>query len=270
MLDMHVHCGPEPIPRKYDVFGYERLAELSDCGMVLKSHFTPTWVWTELVDSDKLISSITLNWFVGGINARAVELAARQGARVVWFPTIHSTAHLETMGYDIPPEWVGTDRFSTPSTEIQPIRLRDFERETDEIISIAVENKLVLATAHLSAKDVKWLVPRAIKEDARMVVTHPLYKPISLSITDQRELAKLGAKMEYCFAQTTIDKLPMSLLIDAIKKVGPENCIASSDLGQPFSIDPPTGLAKLLDAVKKSLGAAAAETLASNAEELLA
>ena len=41
------------------------------------------------------MGTITLNRAVGGMNALAVEVAAREGARVVWFPTVdavHETA----------------------------------------------------------------------------------------------------------------------------------------------------------------------------------
>ena len=34
--------------------------------------------------------AITLNRAVGGLNALAVEIAAREGARTVWFPTVNS------------------------------------------------------------------------------------------------------------------------------------------------------------------------------------
>ena len=39
---------------------------------------------------------MTLNWAVGGMNALAVEIAAREGARIVWMPTVDSPA--ETAG----------------------------------------------------------------------------------------------------------------------------------------------------------------------------
>ena len=51
----------------------------------------------------------TLNWAVGGMNALAVEIAAREGARIVWMPTVDSPA--ETAGRTEPkagdkvPQW---------------------------------------------------------------------------------------------------------------------------------------------------------------------
>ena len=52
---------------------------------------------------------MTLNQAVGGMNALAVEIAAREGARIVWMPTVDSPA--ETAGRTEPkpgdkvPQW---------------------------------------------------------------------------------------------------------------------------------------------------------------------
>ena len=44
----------------------------------------------------RVVGTLTLNWAVGGMNALAVEIAAREGARIVWMPTVDSPA--ETAG----------------------------------------------------------------------------------------------------------------------------------------------------------------------------
>ena len=44
----------------------------------------------------EVLGTLTLNWAVGGMNALAVEIAAREGARIVWMPTVDSPA--ETAG----------------------------------------------------------------------------------------------------------------------------------------------------------------------------
>lgn len=134
--DLHIHCGPENMPRKYtpldigDVLkGYQMK------GAVLKSHIQSTVVpivqayqsgHSSLKDID-LIPSITLNWYVGGIRVDPVLAAKgtidqwnRSNERnnhqfkdiktlVVWFPTIHSTEHIASHYREVPKSWTGDD-----------------------------------------------------------------------------------------------------------------------------------------------------------------
>ena len=61
---------------------------------MLKSHYVPTAeraaVVRAAVPGVDALGSITLNAGVGGLNALAVEIAAREGARIVWLPTVDS------------------------------------------------------------------------------------------------------------------------------------------------------------------------------------
>ena len=61
-------------------------------GFVLKSHYTSTAerasVVRAAVPGVEALGAIVLNRAVGGMNALAVEVAAREGARTVWMPTV--------------------------------------------------------------------------------------------------------------------------------------------------------------------------------------
>ena len=76
-----------------------RFSELGLAGFALKSHYTSTaeraQVVSALFSEVEVIGTLTLNW-AGGMNALAVEIAAREGARIVWMPTVDSPA--ETAG----------------------------------------------------------------------------------------------------------------------------------------------------------------------------
>jgi hypothetical protein len=94
-VDYHVHIAPDFAERRItDVQLARRCLELGLGGFGLKSHYTPTHeraaVVREAVPGVTVLGSITLNRAVGGLNALAVEVAARQGARLVWFPTVSS------------------------------------------------------------------------------------------------------------------------------------------------------------------------------------
>ena len=91
--DLHVHVEPDLATRRIDDLGLaRRFAELGLAGFVLKSHYVPTAeraaVVRAVVPGVRALGSITLNHGVGGLNAQAVEIAARSGARIVWLPTV--------------------------------------------------------------------------------------------------------------------------------------------------------------------------------------
>ena len=99
--DLHVHVAPDvPERRIDDVALAHRCAEVGLAGFGLKSHYTSTAERARIVSAAvpgvRAIGTITLNWAVGGMNPLAVEIAAREGARIVWMPTVDSPA--ETAG----------------------------------------------------------------------------------------------------------------------------------------------------------------------------
>src|SRR3954449_8268229 len=102
-IDTHVHISPDVVGRKIDDLSLaRRCLELGLGGFLLKSHYTSTAerasVVRAAVPGVEVLGSLTLNRAVGGMNAVAVEIAAREGARIVWFPTVDSEneSHEET------------------------------------------------------------------------------------------------------------------------------------------------------------------------------
>ena len=93
--DLHVHVEPDLAKRRIDDLALaRRFAELGLAGFVLKSHYVPTAeraaVVRAAVPGVDALGAIALNAGVGGLNAQAVEIAARGGARIVWLPTVDS------------------------------------------------------------------------------------------------------------------------------------------------------------------------------------
>ena len=86
--DLHVHVGPDVMTRRIDdVTLAERFLELGLSGFALKSHYTSTaeraQVVKRAVAGIDAVGTLTLNAAVGGLNPLAVEIAAREGARIV-------------------------------------------------------------------------------------------------------------------------------------------------------------------------------------------
>src|SRR3954465_2821872 len=92
-FDPYVHVAPDFAPRRItDLELAARCRELGLAGFALTSHYTATAeraaVVNAAVGESLAVGSIVLNHAVGGLNATAVEVAARQGARIVWLPTV--------------------------------------------------------------------------------------------------------------------------------------------------------------------------------------
>src|SRR3954471_12277527 len=95
-FDPYVHAAPDFAPRRItDLELAERCLELGLGGFGLTSHYTATAERAAVVNAAAgapvAVGSIVLNHAVGGLNATAVEVAARQGARFVWLPTVSAT-----------------------------------------------------------------------------------------------------------------------------------------------------------------------------------
>ena len=71
----------------------------------------------------------------------------------------------------------------------------------------------------------------------KVLVTHAEFPSQNLSADEQAELAKMGALIEHCFTTMHTGKAPWEAVIESIRKVGPEHCVLSTDLGQ--TINPP-------------------------------
>jgi predicted metal-dependent TIM-barrel fold hydrolase len=116
------------------------------------------------------------------------------------------------------------------------------------------KHDMVLATGHLSKKEIHALVKVAKKEMElkRVVVTHAEFPSQNMTAQEQVEVADLGATIEHCFTTMYTNKAPWEAYFDSVRKVGPERVVLSTDLGQ--TINPPVaeGFAmfaqKMLDA----------------------
>ena len=260
--DTHVHIAPDVVKRRVtDLQLAERFAELGLAGFGLKSHYTSTAerarVVSAAVPAVDTIGTITLNRAVGGLNPVAVEIAAREGARIVWFPTVSSeNEHHEVLAADPEgrvPVWV---RFELELREAgivpAPVRVVDgggaLVPEARDVLAAIARHDLVLATGHLARDEIFTLVDGAVEAGVRrIVVTHPEFPSQRLSIDDQCALADRGAMMERAFTTPYTGKCTWEQVFDASRAVGPERTVWSTDLGQVFNPPVEDGLALMAD-----------------------
>jgi hypothetical protein len=260
--DTHVHIAPDVMERRIDDLDLaRRFAEVGLAGFVLKSHYVTTAeraaVVRKAVPGVDVLGAGTLNGSMGGMNPAAVEIAGRQGARIVWMPTVDSRNQRGSTASDLPgakPAMWGALQADLHAQGIVP----DVVEVVDErgavleqvrrVLRVIARHDMVLATGHLSGGEGMAVVRAATEEGVRrIVVTHPEFTSQRLSVDQQRELAAAGALLERCFTTPYTGKVSWSTLVDNIRAVGTEHSVISSDLGQPFNPPVEDGLALFAD-----------------------
>src|SRR5205807_8166505 len=85
-----------------------------------------------------------------------------------------------------------------------------------------------------------------------MVVTHAMTAPILMTVPQMQEAAGQGAFIEFVGGSMRLATAPemVTRFADAIRKVGPQFCILSSDLGQKGNPLPADGLAEFIAALQ--------------------
>jgi Family of unknown function (DUF6282) len=259
--DTHMHVAPDVVPREIDDLSLaRRFVELGMDGFVLKSHYTSTAeraaVVSAAVGRVRVLGALTLNRAVGGVNPLAVEVAAREGARTVWMPTVDSVN--ESHEREAPPGakvpvWVKLQlELREQGIEIEPVPVVDeageLLPETHEVLSVIARHGLVLATGHLG-RDGIFAVVQGAREHAveLIVITHPEFPSQDLSVDDQRALAADGALLERCFTTPHTGKIRWERWIENIRATGPEHTVLSTDLGQTFNPPVVDGMALMVD-----------------------
>ncbi|MGH9559015.1 MAG: DUF6282 family protein, partial [Bryobacteraceae bacterium] len=122
-----------------------------------------------------------------------------------------------------------------------------------ECLELIRKHDMILATAHLGKKEIHQLVKTGKAMGLRKIlVTHAEFPSQNLTAEEQLEAADMGAMIEHCFTTMYTGKAPWEVFLANVRKVGPERCVLSTDLGQ--TINPPVseGFAmfaqKMLDA----------------------
>jgi Family of unknown function (DUF6282) len=265
--DLHVHVAPDVMSRRIDDFTLAgRFRDEGMAGFVLKSHYTPTAeraaVVSKVVPETDVLGAITLNGSVGGMNPTAVEIAARSGARVVWFPTVDAVNQRESRAGDppgaVPPPWAKLqDELAAQGIETPAVHVLDpggaVLPEVRAVLSLIARHDMVLATGHLGRAEILAVVRAAGDAGVRrVIVTHPEFTSQRLPASEQAELAERGALLERCFTTPYTGKVTWEKMIENIRAAGPRHSFLSSDLGAPAGPPVEDGLALMADYLLKA------------------
>jgi hypothetical protein len=257
VVDLHVHTAPDVLQRAVDDLEYlEALNNIGYTAYLSKNHFTETasraYLLSRFSKGTKVLGGVVLNWPVGGLNPSAVDKALAMGAAEVWMPTLDAENHIKTFGSATLPTTNRVRSFSSYRTHGGVIRILDssgeLKPEVMEILELVAESNAILGTGHLSLEEVYKLVEAAKKVGVKKIlVTHPHFKATRFKTEEQQRLVSMGAIMEHC----AVAGYSPSELAEDIKKVGPNNCILSSDAGQPHKGHPVDVLLKMILELKE-------------------
>lgn len=260
--DLHVHSGPDVMKRiGSDLQIAAAFKERELGGYVIKHHYTSTGgraaLVREAVPGIHVMGSITLNAAVGGMNARAVEMAARDGISLVWLPTVDAAneakSHPLLKPGAAPPMWLKIqEELKAEGIAGEPVHVvnegGELLPEALAVIQTIARNDLILATGHLNRDEIFTVVDAAIDTGVkRIVITHPEFPSQNISVRDQAALAERGAMLERCFVTYHSNKYDWDQMFANLRETGIEHSFFSSDLGQPKNPPVEDGLALMAD-----------------------
>jgi hypothetical protein len=248
VIDIHAHMDPDSMPRSIDAIDLAKLAKQRGMrGLVLKNHYESTAALAYIVRKEvpgiEIFGGIDLNRSVGGINPTAVErMVLMKGGwgKVVWMPTFDNENQVKYSKENRPFVSVSRDGHLLP--------------EVEQVIDIVAQHQLTLETGHSSAEDGLLIVHEARQRGVQhVVVTHAMSAPVRMTIPQMQQAAREGAYIEFVYGATIGPNhiLEMSDYAKAIRAVGPNSCILSSDLGQVGNPLHPDGLALFFQALLK-------------------
>ncbi len=245
-IDIHVHHLPDDRPRSIDAIDVAKLA--SSRGMraiVLKNHYESTaglaYLVRKVVPGVEVFGGIDLNLTVGGINPAAVEHMTRVTGgwgRLVWMPTFDAENQVRYSKESRPFVSVSGNGELLPAVK--------------QVVGLIAKHGLVLATGHSAPAEGLMLIREGRSQSVQhMVVTHAVNPPVLMDVPQMQEAAKLGAFIEFVGGSLAAADAGarMDRFADAIRKIGPEFCILSSDLGQMGNALPPDGFGDFLAAL---------------------
>lgn len=255
-FDGHVHAAPDVIARRCDdVDLVQHYLDTQARGFVLKAHHESTVgraASARRTSGLDVVGGVALNHATGGISPATVFATLRAGGRIVWMPTADAAIHAER---DQPRLCDLDSRVSAATLALPPANPAVAD-DVRRILDLIAEYDAVLATGHISADEVFWLVEAARTHGVRRILaTHPSYVVPGLGCADIADLAAAGVHIEITAHQLLHQPGCTAELLAAVASAAGSRLILTSDVGQPNSPLP----AEALEMLTGALSAAGAD-----------
>jgi hypothetical protein len=247
-IDFHIHSGPDNVARSQN--DIQTAAKAKECGMrgiMLYSHQVPThdraYTARYVVPGIEVFGMVPLNYPIGGINPAAVEMALKFSGdclRMVKMPTQSAAHDLAHKAHEEKKEWDGKGlRIYDSSKKVLP--------EVRQILKMVAKADICMATGHISPEEDIAVIKAAKEEGVRkMVVTHAMNSTQRVSMDIMKQCAEQGAFIEHCFLNLMQKHNTIETYAKAIKELGAEHTVLSTDLGQGLNPLPTDGLKEFI------------------------
>ena len=160
---------------------------------------------------------------MGGLNPDAAETSLKLGAKVIWLPTNTAENHYRKNGKD-------------PSTGVVVTRDGKAVDELQDIFALVKQYNAVLATGHIGAEECFPVVEAARAAGVeKIVITHPEFWVVGMTPEQQADIVrKYDVLLESVYAQPVNGSYKINIPdnIAAMKAIGPEHFVISTDSGQ--------------------------------------
>ena len=238
-IDLHCHVYPEMTleheARQDDIELIDGALRARMGGVLLKSHFWPTveraYYLQKRFPELRIFSSITLNRMAGGVDPLAVESAALQGARAVFFPTWQAANDLERVGFSR----MVRERLPRAADDRRPgltiVENGRLTTEAGEVLDVAKSFNMLICTGHVSPKESLALIDAAKQRGLQVLFSHPSAPSVGASLDEMRQAAEMGAYVEFTTMYTLSLRhhLPARESVKAIQSIGAERCVLTTD-----------------------------------------
>lgn len=244
-IDLHAHGYPEiSLSYKGRVTDHDwakAAQELNVGGFVIKSHVWPTMERAYLLQDQfpdlRIYGAVTLNPNVGGLSPWTVESAIALGATALWFPTWSARFDIEHHGGKYFRSHLPFYNQLSAKDGIYLLeKTGELVDEAKVIIDMARDAGLVVGTGHISpAESIKLAEYCCDVGFRKLIFTHAM--GVGANQAEMEAMAQLGGYIEFSYLHVLLQRFQISDIIDAVKKIGPEKCILTTDAF--FSWTPP-------------------------------
>ncbi|MQA05739.1 MAG: amidohydrolase family protein [Streptosporangiales bacterium] len=245
-VDLHRHGFPEMSlttgPPRDDVEDLDVCREAAGMnGEVLKSHLWPSvgraYLLAKQVPGLAVYGSITLNSGSGGLSPAMVELAALQGARVVYLPTWSSANDQARCGIS---RTLGAELQRSSLTDAPALPVVDANGrllpEVRDCLAVAADFGMPVYTGHLAVAEALAVAESGLATD-RLVFSHPDSHSIGATWDEAAAIADAGACVEVTAVgiYPRIARTTPAALAELVGAVGAHRCVLTSDYFFPWS-----------------------------------
>jgi hypothetical protein len=238
-LDLHAHLdpdgfGPGGAGRSLDAIELAELARAAGMrGFLIKQHYDQTadsaYLVHKLYPDLEIYGGLGTNFATGGLNPAAVkQMADVKGGlgRIVWMPTWDAEHYVRNHGNDRPFIPVARNGQLVPEAKAVIAAVAEVSGKTR-----STAGRVVLATGHNAPEEVLLMVAEARRLGVSVLVTHPTLESVGMNLEQMKRAVEMGAYLEFVSSFVREEEM-LNLSLEAMREVGVEWCIVSSDRGQ--------------------------------------